>query len=585
MDPGGFIGVAVGRRKEMPMRIASGAVIAASAAIFCGPTLPAIWFAAVFAYQFIDVWVAAPIWRNPEREPTRDQRLALAASLVVSAVLYSSISMVLWFMGGVAGKAYAVLMPAGAVLAMSMQIGRSRKLLISGWAPHALYLLGVPLMGAAVSPEPDWLQMSFLSLGGLAFLLHVFIAVGRMEKGAAEIRAARDLAEAERRRAQQANAAKSDFLATISHEIRTPMNAVTAAAGLLRRTELDTVQAEHVEMLENATQVLMGLLNDVLDLSKIESGKLVPAYADFDLVQKLQLGVQLWRPQAEAKGVSIVFEPDGLPRRIVTDPLRLQQILFNLLSNAVKFTDRGAITIRGGRSGIGDSEILWLEVQDTGCGMDSETAERVFESFEQASARTARRHGGTGLGLAIARRLAELLGGGLTVRSVEGQGSVFRLEARLVEAAPEAEDAPELTAAATPDLEGAQVLLVEDHPVNQRIVKLMLEPLGLVITTCADGAEAVETAAGGTYDVILMDMQMPVMDGLEATRRIRAGAGPNCDTPIIALTANALEEHRLQWQAVGVELFVPKPIDIQGLLGTLGRALAMQPATRLANVA
>jgi signal transduction histidine kinase/ActR/RegA family two-component response regulator len=568
---GAYGEAALARAKDLPVRIAFALFIAAAAWVIVGDWGPGLWLAAVIAGQLIDAWIAAPLRRHPLLTPSRARILAYGGSIVINALIYSSLAAYLWFHGGDAGRAFAVLTPAGALLNNALQSNRGPRLLIC--ACHALYTLGLPLLSAALHPA-DLLPMICVSLGGALYVVHVAFAVRRIEEGSTALREARDAADAERERAEQANAAKSDFLATISHEIRTPMNAVVASGALLQRTDLTPAQAEHVEMLANASEVLLGLLNDVLDISKIESGKLEVERAEFDLVRKLEASVQLWRAHVEPRGVTLSFDPTGLPQRIVTDPLRLQQIVFNLLSNAVKFTEAGSIVLRGGRMAGATGEVLWLEVADTGCGMDDATAARVFESFEQAGVATTRRHGGTGLGLSISRRLAELMGGALTVESRLGGGSVFRLETPLMEAEAAQDAAPQALEADEIDPQGVHILLAEDHEVNQRIVRLILEPLGFRLTVVADGAAAVEACGREAFDLILMDMQMPVMGGIEATTAIRARPGPNRGAPIIALTANALSEHRAQWAAVGVEVFMTKPIDMAALVENVSRAAA-----------
>jgi signal transduction histidine kinase/CheY-like chemotaxis protein len=575
--------VASARAKDVRFRVASALFIALAGVVFTHSLFPLGWFGAVLFGQFLDNRISLPIRRRPDAEPTDSMKLVYGCSIACSAVLFSSVAVFIWFAGDAAGKAFAVLVPAGAVLAMSIRIGGIRRLLMLGWAPHALFLLGIPIASGLISPERDLVEMVFLALGGLMVLVQVMVAVTRIDRSTRALSAARDEADENREHAERANAAKSDFLATISHEIRTPMNAVIAASDLLRRTSLTAEQAEHVDILSNATEVLMGLLNDVLDISKIESGKLERESSEFDLIQKLDLGVQLWRPRAAQKGVTLEFDPTGLPERIVTDPLRLQQIVFNLLSNAVKFTAQGRIVLRGGLDA--DGRMLWLEVEDSGCGMDAETCVRIFASFEQATAKTARQYGGTGLGLAISRRLAELLGGSLTVTSEPGRGSVFRLETPLVEAEVRAPAPAPVDAAPLASAEGIEVLLAEDHPVNQRIVSLILEPLGCRLTVAADGAQAVEMAAGRRFDVILMDMQMPVMDGIEATEAIRKGAGPNASTPVVALTANAMAEHRTQWAAVGVHRFAAKPVNMQALIDVVVEAAGESRAGAIESVA
>lgn len=372
--------------------------------------------------------------------------------------------------------------------------------------------------------------------------------------------------------AEAASQAKSSFLATLSHEIRTPLNAVTSAAHLLGRTELTPEQEEHVSILLTGSEVLLSLINDVLDMSKIEAGKLSAEFGDVDIQDLAGKLTALWTPKAVERGLTLelVIPPD-LPAAIRTDPLRLNQILFNLLSNAVKFTAPGGVRVvvsevHGGPESRGaiPAPRLRFEVIDSGAGMTDEVMSRLFRSFEQADSGVALRHGGTGLGLAISRKLAELLGGELTVRSAPGEGSTFTLEIPLIVAAVKA---PVLAPAGEADRVEAQpgralsILLAEDHPVNRRLVDLILRPMGWELTMVENGAEAVEAATLRPFDVILLDMQMPVMSGIEAARAIKAGGGPNAVTPLAALTANAFEDQRADWEAAGAAAFLTKPLN------------------------
>ena len=557
-----YAAIASARAKDMPARLGFGLFIGAVGWLLIGGAGPLIWYGVMVAGQLIDSWIGAAMRRTPDAPVGRARRIAYTVSISVNAAIYSALAALVFFEGGTAGKIFAVLSCCGSIINTALQMEHTPHGLGPVWAPHILYLVGMPIAWALTSPDADLLPMSLVSVGGAVFILHGWITVKRIRDSNHQM--AEAVAAADR-----ANAAKSDFLATISHEIRTPMNAVVAAGSLLRRTDMDPEQASHVDMLANASEVLLGLLNDVLDLSKIESGKLEVVLAPFDLTDKLAAAVDLWRAKAPDT-VSLRFDPDGLPARILIDPLRFQQIVSNLLSNATKFTVAGEIVVRGGQTPSATGPRLWIEVEDSGCGMDAETADRVFMSFEQGSTGVTREHGGTGLGLAISRRLAELMGGRLTVRSVADRGSVFRLECPLVlaEAGPAREPgAPD----GAPHGGGAFVLLAEDHEVNQRIVRLMLEPLGFAVTVAVNGAEAVELAGLRRFDVILMDMQMPVMGGIEATARIRAG-GPNATTPILALTANALAEHRAQWTAVGVDTFLTKPIAMEALVERVAAA-------------
>jgi len=558
----GYALVAQVRARELRTRIGLGVFLALVAYAVAPSIWPVAWFAAMTASQLIDWAVFRPLRLHPDREPSLAYRcLCIATSFTITA-LYSATAAYLWYNGGVAGQLFAMLQVCGGLLHVSLHMHHARPLLLATVIPHASYLFGLPLIAALNGHT----SMYIMVVGGLLYCAHLATAVKQTSSTNARLRDATDEANAERGRAERASAAKSDFLATVSHEIRTPLNAVISGAELLKRTDLTKEQSEHVAMLLDAGEVLMGLLNDVLDISKIEAGKMTLEAADLDLQPKLESLTRLWEPRARDKGVALRLEIAGdLPDRIRTDPLRLQQILFNLLSNAVKFTDEGSVVLTAERRG----PTLCFEVADTGCGMAPDTIDRLFSGFEQAEAGTTRRYGGTGLGLTISRRLTELMGGTLTVESTPGRGSTFRLQLPYTEAQEAA--CPEAMPAEAGDgeLQSLRVLVAEDHAVNRRIVGLFLEPLGCRLTMVENGKEALDLASVEAFDVILMDMQMPVMDGLEAARAIREGSGPNARTAIIALTANALDHHRAAWAEAGVETFLTKPVDPRALTAAL----------------
>ncbi|MFN7281491.1 MAG: hybrid sensor histidine kinase/response regulator, partial [Brevundimonas sp.] len=501
----GWAMIAQVRFRELKTRLGLAVFIAVSAWFLTRGAWPAVWLGFVAVSQFID-WLAFRRLRlNPTIEPSAPYKVALCATAAMNVIVYSGIAVVLWVTGGEAGRLFAMIQVAGALLHVSLHMHHVRSLLLSAVVPHSLFFLGLPMMeGVRTGRWEDFL----IVIGGVLFMTHLVVAVRQSSMTTKALQDANDQANAERKKAQVASAAKSDFLAVVSHEIRTPMNAVISAANLLRRTRLDREQREHVSMLLDAGDVLVGLLNDVLDFSKIEAGKMQLESSEMDLRDKLASLGRLWQPKAEANGVRLMMEiASDVPVSVRTDPLRFQQILFNLLSNAVTFTEDGTISVSVGWEAT--QQRLVVSVADTGCGIAPERLANIFDSFEQADAGTTRRYGGTGLGLAISRRLAEIMGGSLKAESILEQGSTFTLSLP-VEPVTKTERAPAQATAEETGLQGRLILAADDHAVNRRILSLLLEPHGCQLVLVENGAEAVEAAMGQTFDAILMDMQMPV---------------------------------------------------------------------------
>ncbi|MDQ0466499.1 PAS domain S-box-containing protein [Caulobacter ginsengisoli] len=377
--------------------------------------------------------------------------------------------------------------------------------------------------------------------------------------------------------AQAANQAKSDFLANMSHEIRTPLNGVIGVAAAMARTGLTPAQAEMVQLIETSGQTLETILSDILDLSRIESGRLELKPEPFALDACVGATAALFEPLARDKGLDFTVRIDPeLRRAFEGDSPRIRQILCNLLSNAVKFTGQGGLTL----SVRPEDGQIRFDVADTGIGFTDEVKARLFERFEQADGSITRRFGGTGLGLAISRSLARAMGGELSATSQPGQGSCFTLRLPLPPAAASEVAKPAAAPAAPLAERSARVLLAEDHAINRRVVELMLAGLDIELTCVEDGAQAVDAARAGGFDVILMDMQMPVMDGLTAIRAIRAeealgGARP---TPIWGLSANALPEHLAASRAAGADGHLTKPLSAPALFDALAQACAVSEA-------
>lgn len=406
------------------------------------------------------------------------------------------------------------------------------------------------------------------------------------------VREARDNAQARRsleslsrklqttaRRAEAASQAKSEFLATVSHEIRTPLNGVIGMSDLLLDQPIDAQSREYARTLHVSAARLLELINDILDFSKIESGKLELERRAFRLTALIRDACELFTPRARAKGLELVtyVSPD-LPEPLMGDPTRLRQVLLNLLSNAIKFTEQGEIRIEAKVSAQGR---LSLAVCDTGPGIPEDKQAWLFEPFRQGDASTARRYGGTGLGLAICRRLTEAMGGSIGVDSHLGRGSRFWLELPLEPSHDEQEpEAPE-PAKLEPAI-GVRVLLVEDDPVNQQVAVALLERHGCQVRVAESGSKALALAARETFDLIFMDVQMPGMDGLETTRRLRAATGWSARVPIVAMTAGGPGAERERCLAAGMTDYLTKPLRRDELAASLrhglgGRARADLP--------
>jgi signal transduction histidine kinase/CheY-like chemotaxis protein len=493
---------------------------------------------------------------------------------VIATMVYAAAAIALVLKGDQNARLFALALCCASMLQLLMNYHSAMKRLAIGMAPFllALAVLGYGLSGHALR------QGHILSALAPAFAVMMIVTqfwMARLQLAQSwrELQTAREQAEERERSAEAANRAKSQFLANMSHELRTPLNGVLGMVQALTRDELTRAQEERVRIIRRSSENLLSVLNDLLDLSKIEASALDLEITEFDPEHLVRGVAAAYKPLAGKKGLSFDLDiAESAGERLLGDSARIRRVLYSLTDNAVKFTETGGVTLQVARDG-GDAVFC---VTDTGIGIAAENLEHLFEDFFQVDASLTRKYGGAGLGLAVCRHLATLMDGSVEVASRLGEGSTFtlRLPLKLAPAAPAPAPRPEREALhEQPQL---RILAAEDNAANQMVLKALLEPLGVAPALVENGREAVAAWEGQAWDLILMDIQMPEMSGVEATRAIRRRETltGRARTPIIAVTANAMTHQLAEYRAAGMDGVVAKPIELGNLIAVMEAALA-----------
>ncbi|HEY3947554.1 ATP-binding protein [Phenylobacterium sp.] len=498
---------------------------------------------------------------------------------VLATCLYALASLDLLTHGSAVYRLFAFALISVSMVHVLMRYFRSRWVLIASLSPYAAVLGLVAVNQARIeltAGRAMGAAAAFFTL--VLFAIQFWSARKQLAASFHELMAAREAAEEREQAAEAANRAKSNFLATMSHELRTPLNGVLGMVQALTTEELTQVQRERVRIIRRSSESLLAVLNDLLDLSKIETSTLELELSEFDLEHLVRGVAAAYQAQAERKGLSFDFQvAPNAAGRYQGDSARIRRILYSLADNAVKFTEAGGVTLSVERQA---AEVVF-RVRDTGIGIAEENLNLLFEGFYQADGSRTRRYGGAGLGLAICREMSGLMGGAIEAESAIGEGSVFTVRLPLTPAA----DAPaSRPAEATPEDAIApgelRVLAAEDNETNQLVLKTLLAQIGVTPTMVENGRQALEAWEGQAWDIILMDIQMPILDGVAATReiRLREAETGRPRTPILAVTANAMTHQVAEYEAAGMDGMAPKPIDITALIHAMERALEPRPS-------
>ncbi|MFC3080556.1 ATP-binding protein [Phenylobacterium terrae] len=534
--------VLVARRKQFWFRVGTNLLIALAFGPISGWAVCALWAGGYVGLQLFE-----------QRLKNVTSPAVVLTLLALNSIVFGGFAVWGPFHDGPWGLAGGVALLVGALLNTALSNHGSKAAFAAASAPFGVYLAAMPALALHIGAEPRHAVLLLLA-GGLIFLMTLLIWRSSVEALAAESRA--------REQAEAAHAAKSAYVAAVSHELRTPISAILAGA-----KGGEAAGGRDSQLILDAARMMRALLDDLLDHAKLEAGRMSVEVIAFDLRRLVLDTVRFWRPEAKGRGLRLSLQgAHALPQWVSGDPIRIRQVLNNLFSNAMKFTDEGTVGLRIACEETDGGLRVDLTVTDTGAGMTAEQVERLFRPFGQAETSIARTHGGTGLGLVISRELARLMGGDVTVTSTPGKGSSFRVSLLVRPTAPvEAAEEP-----AQPDTAGLRILVADDHDVNRRAFSLLLTPIADQVVCVADGEEAVGAAAREAFDLVLLDLNMPRMDGLEAARRLRAAHGTGLK--LIALTGSTSEKDVQACREAGMDGFVGKPVEAHALIAAIAEA-------------